>query len=161
MKPGIYVQHRFLQPLFSTLIVVYLGALGPACAGRPPGPRVIGAVETLTVVDAGLRFRARIDTGAGASSIHATGIRLDGSLVHFVLENERGERRALTAPVVDVAQVRTAQGVDVRPRVVLRLRLLGVEKAVRVSLRDRSAMQDKLLVGRDFLAGDFVVDVAR
>jgi hypothetical protein len=49
----------------------------------------------------------------------------------------------------------------VRPRVTLELELGGVAKRVRVSLRDRSRMDYKLLVGRDFLAGDFLVDVDR
>ncbi len=37
--------------------------------------------------------------------------------------------------------------------------LHGVEKLLPVSLRDRGGMQYKMLVGRDFLAGDFLVDV--
>jgi hypothetical protein len=133
--------------------------MAPGCAG--PGPPVVGAVESVAVVEAGLRFRARIDTGAAASSIHARDVRVERGWVHFVLENERGERRALSAPLVDLAHVRGAAGVDVRPRVRLRLSLRGVEKSLPVSLRDRSGMQHPLLVGRDFLAGDFLVDVAR
>lgn len=132
-----------------------------ACVGPAPAPQVIGAVETLRVAEAGLTFRARIDTGAAASSIHALGIRLEGTRAHFTLENGAGERRALSAEVMDLAQVRSVKGSELRPRVALHLSLGSVEKRVLVSLRDRSAMDYKLLVGRDFLAGDFVVDVAR
>jgi hypothetical protein len=35
----------------------------------------------------------------------------------------------------------------------------GVRKPILVNLRDRSAMKHKLLVGRDWLARDFLVDV--
>jgi hypothetical protein len=122
---------------------------------------VIGGVETLRVREADLAFRARIDTGAAACSVHATDVRIEGALVSFTLENERGERRALRAPIADEAHVTTAHGSDVRPRVALHLSLGRIEKRVLVSLRDRSQMEHKLLVGRDFLAGDFVVDVGR
>ena len=132
-----------------------------ACATPPTGPTRIGAVETVRVVEADLAFRARIDTGAAASSIHATGIRVDGRRVHFTLENARGERRDLSAALADVARVRSVKGTEERPRVTLELELGGVAKRLRVSLRDRSRMTYKLLVGRDFLAGDFVVDVDR
>jgi hypothetical protein len=122
---------------------------------------VISGVETLRVREADLAFRARIDTGAAASSIHATDVRIEGASVSFTVENERGERRALRADIADEARVRSAHGDDLRPRVALHLSLAGVEKRVLVSLRDRSAMEHRLLVGRDFLAGDFAVDVGR
>jgi hypothetical protein len=36
-----------------------------------------------------------------------------------------------------------------------------VEKEVQVNLRDRTPMAYKLLVGRDWIRGDFLVDVSR
>ncbi len=148
-----------------TVKVGYLAAtllcLATACTTSPAGPALIGAVEMIRVVEADLAFRARIDTGAAASSIHATGIRVEGARVHFTLENARGERRDLSAALADVARVRSVRGTEERPRVTLELELGGVAKRLRVSLRDRSRMTYKLLVGRDFLAGDFVVDVDR
>lgn len=165
MKSSIYGASASVRSLFRIRFIGYWLAAaalaGSGCASLPQRPTVIGGVEPFEVREAGLSFLARIDTGAEASSIHATDVRLEGSRVHFVLENERGERRSLTAPVVDLAHVRTAQGIDVRPRVALHLVLGGVAKSVAVSLRDRSAMEHKLLVGRDFLAGDFLVDVGR
>lgn len=137
------------------LAAISLG--GAACAG----PAAIGARETVGVVELGLAFDARIDTGAAASALHATDVEFLGREVRFTAENERGERRTLRLPIADVAEVRTARGSDRRPRVALHLTLRGVEKRVLVSLLDRSVMQHKLLVGRDFLAGDFVVDVSR
>lgn len=138
-----------------SIISLLLASL--ACAG----PAAIGARETVQVVEAGLAFDARIDTGAAASALHARDLEILGREVRFTVANERGEQRTLTLPIADVAEVRTAQGIDRRPRVALHLALGGVEKRVLVSLRDRSAMRHKLLVGRDFLAGDFVVDVSR
>ena len=143
---------------YSATVLLCLAA---SCATPPASPTLIGAIETVQVVEADLAFRARIDTGAAASSIHATAIRVDGARVYFTLENARGERRDLSAALADVAHVRSVKGTEVRPRVTLELELGGVAKRVRVSLRDRSRMDYKLLVGRDFLAGDFLVDVDR
>jgi len=55
--------------------------------------------------------------------------------------------------------VRNAQGVETRYQIPLTLRWHGIDKLIRVNLRDRSAMTYKLLIGRDWLMGDFVVDV--
>lgn len=159
MNPGRYAGPARTFRRFCILLVVYW--MGMAGCASPVQPAVIGGVETLRVREADLAFRARIDTGAAASSIHATDLRVDGAHVAFTLENEHGERRALRAEVVDVAHVRSAHGTDERPRVALHLSLAGVEKRVLVSLRDRSQMEHKLLVGRDFLEGDFAVDVSR
>jgi hypothetical protein len=41
----------------------------------------------------------------------------------------------------------------------LTLRWKGVEKTVSVTLNDRNGMEYPLLLGRNFLRGDFVVDV--
>ena len=158
MNPSRYAKWGRARSLFRIWIVVNCLT---ACA-TPSGQKVvIGAVETLRVRDADLAFRARIDTGAEASSIHATGVLVEGTDVSFTLENELGDRRALRMRLVDEANVRTAQGNDVRPRVALTLTLGDIEKRVLVSLRDRAGMEHRLLVGRDFLAGDFVVDVSR
>lgn len=131
--------------------------IGAGCAG----PVVVGAVEPVGIAEAGFVLPGRIDTGAAASSVHAVEIEVDWDRVHFVLEDGRGGRRPMTAPIADHAWVTSAHGTDLRPRVALHLELRGVRKEVLVSLRDRSRMQYKVLVGRDFLAGDFVVDVAR
>jgi hypothetical protein len=135
--------------------------IGGGCAGLGTGPRVVGAAERVRVIDADLEVLARIDTGAAACSLHAEEIEVDWDQVHFVLSDGNGVRQRLSAPIADHAWVNSAHGKDLRPRVALQLELGGVRKRVLVSLRDRSRMQYKMLVGRDFLAGDFVVDVAR
>ena len=151
MKP---IESRLLKGRFRA------GLLGLALACAMP-PATIGPSALVRVVDAGLELRARVDTGAEASSLHARDVRILGARVRFVVEGEDGERIALERPLHDVARVRSAAGEELRPRVRLRLALAGIEKEIPVSLRDRSAMDYRLLVGRDFLAGDFLVDVSR
>jgi hypothetical protein len=116
------------------------------------------------IVEADIAFEGRVDTGAEASSIHATELQLiaggDGEpRLRFDIENEAGERVILDRPIADVVEVRSAGGSEPRYRVLLTLAIGDVETRVPVTLRDRSAMTHKLLVGRDVLAGRFVVDV--
>ena len=57
--------------------------------------------------------------------------------------------------------LRTSHGTEWRYVVPLHLRWGDVEKRVQVNLYDRSPMAYKMLLGRDFLRGDFLVDVDR
>ena len=55
--------------------------------------------------------------------------------------------------------VRTTTDDDERYKVRLNLRWQDVEKKVMVTLSDRDKMKYPLLLGRNFLRGDFLVDV--
>jgi hypothetical protein len=145
-----------------------LAGLGCAQLG---GERVLGATEIVHVPAADLDFLAIVDTGAFRTSIHALDIRIPdaetrmrdnvGKPIEFLLVNERGRGRRVRSTVADVLPVRTSHGTEWRYVVPLRLRWRDVEKEVLVNLRDRTPMTYKLLLGRDFLKGDFVVDVSR
>lgn len=136
-------------------------ALG--CA-TPTTKTVLGSIATVRIIEADLAFAGRVDTGAEASSIHATSLeRIAGDdgkpYLRFEISNEAGERVTLERPIADRVEVRSAGGSESRYRVPLTLAIGDVETRVRVTLRDRSTMTHKLLVGRDVLAGRFVVDV--
>ena len=57
--------------------------------------------------------------------------------------------------------VRNAVGQEERVYVELTIRHQGVEKQVQASLNDRSSLNYALLLGRNWLQDDFVVDVTR
>lgn len=84
-----------------------------------------------------------------------------GRNIQFRTINELNQQATYSAKVVDVSSVRNAQGVEERYVVELDLEWQGLNKRVEVNLRDRSAMTYKLLVGRNWLAGDVLVDVAQ
>ena len=142
-----------------------------ACDTGLAAKEVVGATEVIHVVEAGLDFTARIDTGARTTSIHAPWMEIEnpaadkkkniGKKVVVEVENARGERRRIETRIADAAVVRNAQGVETRYMIPLTLRWNGREKVVNVNLRDRKAMTYKLLIGRDWLRGDYVVDVER
>ena len=157
------------------LLAVGLLLLSNGCAGVRGGEEhaipVVGAIEVLRVEEARLDFLARIDTGARSSSIHALDLEIAdeatrvednvGKEIRFRVANERGDSAHLVGVIADVIHVRSAQGTEARYAVPLALTWNGVSKRVRVNLRDRAAMDCKLLVGRDWLRGSALVDVDR
>ena len=155
-----------LAVLLILLLVILLLGTGPAVAREK---LTVGATEVIHVVDANLDFVARIDTGARTTSINAQNIEIEnpaadkkenvGKTITLDVVNAKGEKRRIKSKIVKVLEVRNAQGTELRYMIPLTLRWHGIDKLIRVNLRDRSAMTYKLLIGRDWLKGDFIVDV--
>ena len=84
-----------------------------------------------------------------------------GKVIYFTLENEEGEQWRTSAIVRDVTRIKNSQGVERRYKVPLRVGWDTINKTIDVNLRDRSKMKYKLLIGRDWLAREVVVDLER
>jgi hypothetical protein len=82
-----------------------------------------------------------------------------GKPIRFLVKNSKGEEEWVESKIVDHVTVRTSTKDDERYKVQLNLRWQDVEKKVLVTLKDREKMKYPLLVGRNFLRGDFLVDV--
>lgn len=149
-----------------------LGLPQPAAAADPPAEASyyrIGATATVTEVSSGLPFAARVDTGATSCSIHCEAFEIDnpsddpkenvGKPVRFLVKNNEGESQWIESKIADHVIVRTAEQKDERYKVRLNIRWQDVEKKVLVTLNDRENMHYPLLLGRNFLKGDFLVDV--
>jgi hypothetical protein len=131
--------------------------------------RRIGPVTTVTEVSTGLPFRARVDTGATTCSIHYEAIEIEdaaaspeenvGKPVRILVKNPDGKSRWIDTKIADHVVVRTSTDEDERYKVRLKLRWEDVEKKVLVTLSDREKMKYPVLLGRNFLRGDFLVDV--
>ncbi len=156
--------------LLSTVIMLsWLILQGCATGPQAPAKITVGATEVIHVVDVQMDFLTRIDTGARTTSIHALDIKIEnpaarkkdnvGKKISLTLINGKGEKKLLQTTIVDALQVRNAQGVEIRYMIPLTLRWHGIDKTINVNLRDRSAMTYKLLIGRDWLSKDFIVDV--
>ncbi|MGR8919667.1 MAG: putative ATP-dependent zinc protease [Gammaproteobacteria bacterium] len=150
------------------VLVVVAALLGFAAGQWSVRQQVLAPVETVRVVEAGLEFDARLDTGAVVSSINARDIRVIGGgerpsrsdvgkPVSFVLVNGEGERRAVTAPIEQVRGIRTADCREVRYHVYLTIEHRGRRHRVLANLNDRSRSADKLLLGRNWLYHGYVV----
>ncbi len=89
------------------------------------------------------RLTARIDTGATRSSIDA----------------ELARDLGLTEPHKHT-RVRSAHGETVRPVVKASLRIAGRDLRVFFTLADRATMRYKVLIGRNVLRRNFLIDPA-
>lgn len=112
----------------------------------------------------GCRLKAKADTGARSSAIDCAEItELPGDRVRFTVRLDRKDKKLITLEedIVARKKVRSSTGLPTsRIFVETQLRLAGVEKRVVVSLVCRKTMIHRLLLGREALAKDFVVDPA-
>lgn len=125
-------------------------------------PVIIGWREWASLPDWGLEIKAKADTGARSSSIDCSSIEeLPDEQVRFSVRLSRKTDRTLTivAPIVMRKHVRSSTGHG-RDRLFIEttLSLGGREKKILVSLTCRKRMIHRMLLGREALAGDFLVD---
>jgi len=130
------------------------------------GPKqIIGAVEIIEIEPSKLRVKARVDSGAQTTSIHAEDIEIDmsgdarGKPIAFRIVNQQGQSQRVEAHVAKQIVVQTSEGSERRYAVPLTLTWRQRSKTVLVTLNDRSEMRYRLLLGRNWLRGDYIVDV--
>jgi hypothetical protein len=132
---------------------------------------VLSQVESMTIANSGLLYRARIDTGAVNTSLHAVDLKIIGGAfkkmksnvgkdIEFTTENERGEKKRIQAEIVSTSIVKNSQGVETRYMVKIDVGFPNKLHNIHVNLRDRSQMNYKLLIGRNFLNKGYIVDVS-
>lgn len=132
--------------------------------------RLVGPTAEVEELESGLVFRARVDTGATRCSLHTDQWEIEhelptmndnvGKTIRFRVTNRRGQTQWLTRQIAEVALVRTSEDEEIRYLVPLSFSLNGIEREVLVSLNDRSRMDFAMLIGRNYLDGQFVVDVS-
>ena len=127
--------------------------------------QTVGDTEVVFVEEANLSFKARVDTGAKTSSIHAENIELDlsgdprGKPISFDLVTKEGLSRKIKTRVSSVIKVRTSEMEENRYVVPLLIKWHDSKKTVLVTLNDRTKMKYRLLLGRNWLHGEFIVDI--
>ncbi len=140
-----------------------------------PTKQIIGATATIVETTSGLPFAARVDTGATTCSIHAVKWEIEGHARHpaknvgkpirVLIQNEKGDQAWIDSVVAGRVRVRSSvQSEDDyhgRYKIHLPLAWDGVTKDVLVTINDRTDMDYPFLIGRNFLQGDFLVDVDR
>ena len=132
-------------------------------AGTPK--QTVGATEVVFIEEVGLSFKARIDTGAKTSSIHAENIRIGksadplGQPISFNLMTKEGKSRKVETRVAGVTRVRNSEMTEQRYVVALTIKWGDSRKKVMVNLNDRAKMTYRLLLGINWLHDDFIVDV--
>ncbi|WP_144872599.1 ATP-dependent zinc protease [Microbacterium sp. 1.5R] len=131
---------------------------------------LIGWREWVSLPDLGVDWiKAKIDTGARTSSLHAFDIRefeRDGaSWVRFRVkpwQDSQEDAVVVESPVHDRRAVRSSSGhAQDRFVVELLIRLYDREVLAEVTLSNRDEMGFRMLIGREALKHGYVVDPAR
>lgn len=134
------------------------------------GPRTLGWREFIDLPELGLYdIKAKVDTGARSSSIHAFDIQveeLDGQQwVNFKvhpLQHDDSEVIQCRAPVKDSRQVTDSGGHRTQRFVIDTTFSLGDDRfTAEVTLADRGNMLFRMLIGRTAMNGRYVVDPKR
>lgn len=126
---------------------------------------IIGKIEKVRLVPPNIVLKARIDTGAKTTSIDAREIspfERDGKQwVRFVMMDD-------TKPyIIEKKVTRTVQikrhGTESQDRYVIKMRIVlgDVSQMIEVSLNDRDAYLYPVLIGRNFLRDNCIVDVSK
>jgi len=119
----------------------------------------VGAVEEVVLLPWKIKLPARIDTGANCSSLDARDIRITGGMIEFRLPEKYGGT-LLRLPVKGRRNIRSAGSRMKRALVEIEI-CIGTKRILTaVNLTERPKMEYPLLIGRNVLANDFIVDVS-
>ena len=137
------------------------------CAMADP-KTIIGWLEQVYLPQYDFVIKAKIDTGAKNSSIHAMDVEYikkekgKDSRVRFKTMDLEKRCQIIEADLVREARVRKSTlATTTRPEIELEICLGGVRKRIRVNLADRGGMNYRMILGRTALEGNFIVDVSQ
>lgn len=141
-----------------------------------PQKMTLGRVESVWVERLQRYLKARLDTGAKSSSIHADDIQYferDGKQwVRFNMYTHKritppagavAKSLIFEAPVIRTVKIKQASAseLDMRPVISLRVRIGDYEDDAEFTLTTRKSMLYPVLIGRSFLQDVAVVDVGQ
>jgi len=112
-------------------------------------------------------IKAKIDTGANTSSLHAFEIeRFRRDLRDYVrflihpLQHSIRKAVQVEAPLLEIRTVRSSNGLQSeRPVVATEIELFDLRWTIELTLANRDQMGFRMLLGREALRGRFLVDV--
>jgi hypothetical protein len=151
---------RLAWSILICLCAATFSGLGGAEAQGTSEKTTIGGEEEVMLLPWGVVLPARIDTGASTTSLDARHLTVKKNMAEFQLPEKYGGRR-VQLPVVGWRTVRSAEHAERRPIVEMDLCLGQKRLRTRVNLNDRSNVKYPLIIGRNVLRHDFVVDCAR
>ena len=143
-----------------TLCTISLSATIISCGKRKD---VIGYVEKVKICPGQLMIRAKLDTGAKISSIDAQNIntlkRGAERWVQFSVNNHDGEVIHLERKILRTIKIKRKK-LKPQERLVVSfgICLKNTYKEVEVNLIDRDNFNHQMLIGRNFLNHDFIID---
>ena len=121
---------------------------------REDRDRIGGGRDPITM---GVKLPARIDTGAATSSLDARDLKVQDGMAEFKLPEKYGGLQ-LRLPIIDWRYVRSAEARERRPVVEMEFCIGPKQLRIKVNLNDRSMVKHPLILGRNALKENFVVD---
>lgn len=132
--------------------------------------RAVGWREWTSLPELGIRsVKAKVDTGARSSCLHAYDVRETRRqgrtwLVFKVHPLQQNDRYIVEceAPLLEYRQVKSSNGRrELRPVIQTDIELGGLRWPIELTLTRRDAMGFRMLLGREAVRGRFVVDPGR
>ncbi len=137
---------------------------------RKSPPIVVGWREMVGLPALGVvQVKAKVDTGARTSAIHATRVRREtnegADWIRFLIHTEQRGHGATVeafAPLLEMRRVRSSNGESQERPVILTELTLGDRRwPIEITLTARSQMGFRMLLGRTALKGHALVDPGR
>lgn len=129
---------------------------------------IIGWLEEVYLPQYDFVIKAKIDTGAKNSSIHAMDVEYvkevtgERGRIRFKTMDLKKRCQIIEADLVREAHIKKSSFITrTRPEIELEICLGGIRKRIRVNLEDRGGMNYRMILGRTALEGDFIVDVSK
>jgi len=135
-------------------------------AAAAPSVTIAGWIEPVTLLDYGITFAAKLDTGAVSSSLDVDDLerirRKGKTWYRFTVQGDDGKTATIEQKTNRVARIMRAEVKDVRrPIVRLKICVAGHIAETDFTLTDRSGQNFSALIGRKFLASRILVDSGR
>ena len=113
-----------------------------------------------------LGIKAKIDTGAKTSALHAEEIEYlsykGKKYVRFLFESEDGKKKYIKSRFIEEREIKSSTGQKtIRPVVKTKIRMGETEFEIEITLINRDLMGFKMLIGREALNGRFLINPAR
>lgn len=154
---------QWFRPFCFGAVLAVLATLahGPVVAGE-----TIGWVENAKIYPGAIPLHARMDTGAKESSLRGDRIRFflrnGAAWVHVEVLDRKDRVHVIERPIVRTVRIKRHKGTaDERAAIALGICVGSTYKKVEVNVGERAGFNYPLLIGRNFLAGSFVVDSSR
>lgn len=127
----------------------------------------VGWRETVSLPKFKLKdLRAKIDTGAKTSALHADKIEVitvnGKKIVKFLFITEEGKHLTIKTPFIEERAIKSSNGdKTLRPVIKTEIKMGKEQFEIEVTLINRDLMGFKMLIGREALNGRFVINPAK
>jgi ribosomal protein S6--L-glutamate ligase len=128
--------------------------------------QIMGWREWCSLPDLGIpAIKAKIDTGAKSTALHATSIVIQHDMVSFVLnpiQKHHHVTRFCNVKLQGIKSIRNSGGI-LEHRYVIRTPIMMDDQQwdIDITLTDRHQMGFRLLIGRDAIKHKFIVDPSK